>query len=124
MFTIEPMKKWLTKITHIFARQMETLKPARHLEIASVLYSTNFSTRDDIKSNIPRYKPNHFDKKLLKWTGRYKSIDDIPPTIPLEMLVKARNKARIQACYLMIAITVVACFAVIASGKKASCCTP
>ncbi|XP_069830290.1 protein FAM162B [Dendropsophus ebraccatus] len=121
MFSIESMKKYLlTKFTYTVAHHMETLKPARHLEVVPALYSTNFNTKDEIKSNIPRYKPNRFDKNLLKWTGRYKSADDIPATIPLEMLAKARNKARIQACYIMIAITVVACFAVIASGKKAA----
>ncbi|KAM3930900.1 protein FAM162B [Leptodactylus fuscus] len=122
MFTIESMKGCLsfTKIMNKYALQMGTLKPARHWEIIPALYSTNFSTRDEIKSNIPRYTPNRFDKKILRWTGRYKSEDDIPSTIPLEMLARARNKARIQACYIMIAITVVACFAVIASGKKAA----
>ncbi|XP_073432229.1 protein FAM162B [Dendrobates tinctorius] len=122
MFTIESMKKCLilTSIRHKSAHQMVNLIPARHRKIVPALYSTNFSTRNDIKSNISRYKPNSFDKKILKWTGRYKSEDDIPSTIPLEMLVRARNKARIQACYIMIAITIVACFAVIASGKKAA----
>lgn len=36
------------------------------------------------------------------------------------MLDKARNKARVKACYIMIALSVVACFAVIASAKKVS----
>ncbi|XP_073529291.1 protein FAM162B [Phyllobates terribilis] len=122
MFTMESMKKCLilTTIRYKSAHQMVTLSAARHRETVPALYSANFSTRNDIKSNISRYKPNSFDKKILKWTGRYKSEDDIPSTIPLEMLVRARNKARIQACYIMIAITVVACFAVIASGKKAA----
>ncbi|KAM4043362.1 protein FAM162B [Anomaloglossus baeobatrachus] len=122
MFTIESMKKCLTLTTIRYksAHQMLTLRPARRREIVPALYSSNFSPRNDIQSNISRYKPNNFDKKILKWTGRYKSEDDIPSTIPLEMLVRARNKARIQACYIMIAITVVACFAVIASGKKAA----
>ncbi|XP_075720360.1 protein FAM162B [Rhinoderma darwinii] len=122
MFTIESMKKSLilTTIMYKFAHQTATLKPPRYRQIVPTLYSADFSTRDELKSNIPRYKPNEFDKKILKWTGRYKSEDDIPSTIPLEMLVRARNKARIQACYIMIIITVVACFAVIASGKKAA----
>ncbi|XP_040282778.1 protein FAM162B [Bufo bufo] len=122
MFTTELMKKCLTltKMMNKFAPHMATLKPARHGDIVPALYSTNVSPQDELKSNIHRYMPNSFDKKILKWTGRYKSEDDIPLTIPMEMLVRARNKARIQVCYIMIAITVVACFAVIASGKKAA----
>ncbi|KFP59563.1 Protein FAM162B, partial [Cariama cristata] len=37
-----------------------------------------------------------------------------------EMLDRARNKARVKACYIMIALSIVACFAVIASAKKAA----
>lgn len=36
------------------------------------------------------------------------------------MLDRARNKARVKACYIMIGLSVVACFAVIASAKKVS----
>lgn len=35
-----------------------------------------------------------------------------------EMLDKARNKARVKACYIMIGLSIIACFAVIASAKK------
>ncbi|KAG9493396.1 hypothetical protein GDO78_001353, partial [Eleutherodactylus coqui] len=97
-----------------------TLKPARHWEIVPALYSTNSSTKDEINSHILRCRPSPFDKKVLKWTGRYKSENDIPPIIPVEKLMGARNKARIQVCYLMIAATIIACFAVIASGKRAA----
>ncbi|KAG8538151.1 hypothetical protein GDO81_023216 [Engystomops pustulosus] len=61
---------------------MVALQPTRLWEMMPALYSTNFNTRDEIKSNIPRYTPNPFDKKILRWTGRYKSEEDIPPTIP------------------------------------------
>ncbi|XP_016054212.1 PREDICTED: protein FAM162B [Miniopterus natalensis] len=43
------------------------------------------------------------------------------PTIkaPREMINAARNRARVKACYIMIGLTVIACFAVIASAKRA-----
>ncbi|OPJ73146.1 protein FAM162B [Patagioenas fasciata] len=69
---------------------------------------------------VASYKPSKFDKKILLWTGRFKTEEDIPPRITPEMLDKARNKARVKACYIMIALSVVACFAVIASAKKAA----
>uniref|UniRef100_A0A803Y556 Family with sequence similarity 162 member B n=1 Tax=Meleagris gallopavo TaxID=9103 RepID=A0A803Y556_MELGA len=37
-----------------------------------------------------------------------------------EMLDRARNKARVKACYIMIGLSIVACFTVIASAKKAA----
>nr|XP_006991453.2 protein FAM162B [Peromyscus maniculatus bairdii] len=66
-----------------------------------------------------QYKPSQFDKKILLWTGRFKSIDEIPPLVPPEMVDAARNKARVKACYIMIGLTIIACFAVIASAKRA-----
>ncbi|XP_064564003.1 protein FAM162B [Zonotrichia leucophrys gambelii] len=65
-------------------------------------------------------KPSKFDKKILLWTGRFKTEEEIPQRIPPEMLDKARNKARVKACYIMIGLSIIACFAVIASAKKAA----
>ncbi|KAJ6655231.1 hypothetical protein lerEdw1_005575 [Lerista edwardsae] len=65
------------------------------------------------------HKPSAFDKKILLWTRRFKTEDEIPPRIPPEMLDAARNKARVKACYIMIGLTIVACFGVIASAKRA-----
>ncbi|KAJ7406708.1 G-protein coupled receptor family C group 6 member A [Willisornis vidua] len=69
---------------------------------------------------VASYKPSKFDKKILLWTGRFKTEEEIPLRIPPEMLDKARNKARVKACYIMIGLSIVACFAVIASAKKAA----
>ncbi|XP_061482286.1 protein FAM162B [Rhineura floridana] len=65
------------------------------------------------------HKPSTFDKKILLWTGRFKTEDEIPPRIQTEILNAAKNKARVKACYIMIGLTIVACFAVIASAKRA-----
>uniref|UniRef100_A0A452T766 Family with sequence similarity 162 member B n=1 Tax=Ursus maritimus TaxID=29073 RepID=A0A452T766_URSMA len=64
------------------------------------------------------HKPSQFDKKILLWTGRFKAMEDIPPRIPPEMIDAARNKARVKACYIMIGLTIIACFAVIASAAE------
>ncbi|XP_007649154.1 protein FAM162B isoform X1 [Cricetulus griseus] len=66
-----------------------------------------------------QYKPSQFDKKILLWTGRFKSIDEIPSLVPPEMIDVARNKARVKTCYIMIGLTIIACFAVIVSAKRA-----
>ncbi|XP_077626998.1 protein FAM162B, partial [Crocuta crocuta] len=66
------------------------------------------------------YKPSQLDKKILLWTGRFKTMEDIPSRIPPEMIDAARNKARVKACYIMIGLTIIACFAVIASAKRAA----
>uniref|UniRef100_I3MV29 Family with sequence similarity 162 member B n=1 Tax=Ictidomys tridecemlineatus TaxID=43179 RepID=I3MV29_ICTTR len=71
---------------------------------------------------LAQHKPTQFDKKILVWTGRFKSIEEIPPRVPPEMIDAARNKARVKACYIMIGLTIIACFAVIASAKRVSAC--
>uniref|UniRef100_A0A8C0ZMB0 Protein FAM162B n=1 Tax=Castor canadensis TaxID=51338 RepID=A0A8C0ZMB0_CASCN len=65
-------------------------------------------------------KPSQFDKKILLWTGRFKSVEHIPPLVPPEMIDAARNKARVKACYIMIGLTIIACIAVIVSAKRAA----
>ncbi|XP_002714811.1 protein FAM162B isoform X4 [Oryctolagus cuniculus] len=67
-----------------------------------------------------QHKPSQFDKKILLWTGRFKSMEEIPTEVPPEMIDAARNKARVKACYIMIGLTIIACFAVIASAKRAA----
>jgi len=31
---------------------------------------------------VASYKPSKFDKKILLWTGRFKTEEEIPPRIP------------------------------------------
>uniref|UniRef100_A0A8D0LAQ7 Family with sequence similarity 162 member B n=1 Tax=Sphenodon punctatus TaxID=8508 RepID=A0A8D0LAQ7_SPHPU len=63
-------------------------------------------------------RPSSFDKKILLWTGRFKTEKDIPLNIMPEMLNAARNKARIKTCYIMIVATVIACFIIITLSKR------
>ncbi|XP_051020176.1 protein FAM162B [Acomys russatus] len=66
-----------------------------------------------------QYKPSQFDKKILLWTGYFKSIEEIPRLLPPETIAAARNKARVKTCYIMMGLTIIACFAVIVSAKRA-----
>eukprot|EP00069_Balaena_mysticetus_P010649 bmy_06839T0 len=66
------------------------------------------------------HKPSQFDRKILLWTGRFTTMEEIPPRIPPEMIEAARNRARVKACYVMIGLTIIACFAVIVSAKRAA----
>ncbi|XP_078068830.1 protein FAM162B-like [Mustelus asterias] len=69
---------------------------------------------------VPGYRPTKFDKRILLWSGRFKNEEDIPAIVSFEMLNAARNRARVKTCYIMIGLTIVACFAMIASGKQAA----
>lgn len=63
--------------------------------------------------------PTALDKRFLLWSGRFKTEQDIPEMVSIEMLYAARNKIRVQVCYLMIGLTVVACLVMVVLGKKA-----
>ncbi|NXW18603.1 F162A protein, partial [Circaetus pectoralis] len=65
-------------------------------------------------------KPTNFDKKVLVWAGRFKKEEDIPKHIPSEVLDAARNSIRIKVCYIMIALTLLGCLAMVITGKEAA----
>lgn len=69
---------------------------------------------------IPGYKPSEMDKKILIWSGRFKTVDQIPELVSFEMIDAARNKVRVKACYVMMAVTIGACLMMIFLGKRAA----
>ncbi|XP_069723558.1 protein FAM162B-like isoform X1 [Phaenicophaeus curvirostris] len=65
-------------------------------------------------------RPTNFDKKVLVWAGRFKREEDIPKHISSEVLDAARNRVRIKVCYIMIALTLLGCLAMVITGKEAA----
>ncbi|XP_038149742.1 protein FAM162B [Cyprinodon tularosa] len=68
----------------------------------------------------PGYRPSNMDRKILLWAGRFKTEDQIPETVSFEMIDNARNKIRVKAAYLMMALTIGACVLMVIMGKKAA----
>lgn len=69
---------------------------------------------------IPGYRPSNFDRKILLWSGRFKSPDQIPEFVSFEMIDAARNKVRVKVCYLMMGVTIAACLLMVFLGKRAA----
>ncbi|CAJ1082136.1 protein FAM162B-like [Xyrichtys novacula] len=69
---------------------------------------------------LPGYKPSEFDRKILLWSGRFKSADQIPELVSFEMIDAARNKMRVKVCYVMMGLTIVACMVMVFLGKQAA----
>ncbi|XP_006795206.1 protein FAM162B [Neolamprologus brichardi] len=67
---------------------------------------------------LPGYKPSDMDKKMLIWSGRFKSAEQIPETVSFEMIDAARNKIRVKAAYVMMAATIGACMVMVFLGKR------
>ncbi|XP_077480993.1 protein FAM162B [Stigmatopora argus] len=69
---------------------------------------------------IPGYRPSEFDKKMLLWSGRYNTADQIPELVSFEMLNTARNRVRVKACYIMMIATIGGCLLMVVLGKRAA----
>ncbi|XP_077591885.1 protein FAM162B [Stigmatopora nigra] len=69
---------------------------------------------------IPGYRPSEFDKKMLLWSGRYNTTDQIPELVSFEMLNTARNRVRVKACYIMMIATIGGCLLMVVLGKRAA----
>ncbi|XP_051880221.1 protein FAM162B-like [Pristis pectinata] len=76
--------------------------------------------RTEFTQKVPGHRPTKFDRMILLWSGRFKNEEDIPAIVSFQMLNAARNRARIKTCYIMIGLTILGCFAMIASGKQAA----
>ncbi|MBN3299168.1 F162B protein, partial [Amia calva] len=69
---------------------------------------------------MPGHRPTENDKRVLIWSGRFKSRDQIPEFVSHEMIDASRNKLRVKACYIMIGLTVLSCVAMVILGKQAA----
>ncbi|XP_051266567.1 protein FAM162B [Dicentrarchus labrax] len=69
---------------------------------------------------VPGYRPSEMDKKILVWSGRFKTLDQIPELVSFEMIDAARNRIRVKACYVMIGITIGSCLVMVILGKRAA----
>ncbi|XP_055686677.1 UPF0389 protein CG9231 isoform X2 [Lutzomyia longipalpis] len=66
------------------------------------------------------YKPNDFEKRILVWTKKYKSKEDVPNYVSREEMEKSRSKARIRISNYMIVATLIGCIIMVYSGKQAA----
>ncbi|XP_053268302.1 protein FAM162B [Pleuronectes platessa] len=69
---------------------------------------------------IPGSRPSNMDRRILIWSGRFKTPDQIPELVSYEMIDAARNKVRVKMCYLMMGATIVACLITVILGKRAA----
>lgn len=65
------------------------------------------------------HKPNDFEKRLLVFTKKYKTTDEIPAYINQDVMERCRNQVRIKVANYMMLATVIGCIIMIISGKQA-----
>ncbi|XP_008306193.1 protein FAM162B isoform X1 [Cynoglossus semilaevis] len=69
---------------------------------------------------VPGLKPSNLEKKILIWSGRFQTEDQIPELVSPNMIDASRNRVRIKVCLIMMGITIVACLVVGTLGKRAA----
>ncbi|KAM4905311.1 protein FAM162A [Sylvia borin] len=70
-------------------------------------------------SGVPGYKPTEWERKFLLWAGNFKKPEDIPETVSLDTVRAAKTTLRVKFSYVMMALTIVGCIAMVISGKQA-----
>ncbi|KAH8258814.1 hypothetical protein KR038_009988 [Drosophila bunnanda] len=85
---------------------------------AIVRRSFGFSpiTRQAIKN----HEPNNLERRMLVWTGKYKSQSEVPNFVSQDEMERCRNKMRIRLANIMIALTAIGCAIMVYSGKQAA----
>uniref|UniRef100_A0A1Q3FGQ2 Protein with signal anchor n=1 Tax=Culex tarsalis TaxID=7177 RepID=A0A1Q3FGQ2_CULTA len=65
------------------------------------------------------HAPNNFEKRLLVFTKKYKSTDEVPALINQDVMERCRNQVRIKIANYMMLATAIGCIVMIMSGKRA-----
>lgn len=64
------------------------------------------------------HKVDQLEKRFLVWTGKFKSIEEVPPFVSQTVMERARNRMRIKIANYMIAATFLGCIAMVYLGKQ------
>lgn len=65
------------------------------------------------------HSPNNFEKRLLVFTKKFKSVDEVPALINQDVMERCRNQVRIKIANYMMLATAIGCIIMIVSGKRA-----
>ncbi|KAF1673275.1 hypothetical protein FQV07_0008870, partial [Pygoscelis papua] len=67
---------------------------------------------------VPGHKPTDWEKRFLLWAGHFKKPEDIPETVSIETIRAAKTTLRVKFSYVMIALTILGCIAMVIKGKQ------
>ena len=73
-----------------------------------------------IGSMSQRFRPSEFQKRILVWTKKYKTKEEIPDFVSAEIIERSRSEARIKIANVLMLLTALASFGAILAGKAAA----
>ncbi|XP_041631290.1 UPF0389 protein CG9231-like [Drosophila kikkawai] len=80
----------------------------------------SFGSSPILRQTIKNHEPNNLERRMLVWTGKYKSQGEVPNFVSQDEMERCRNKMRIRLANIMIALTAVGCAIMVYSGKQAA----
>ncbi|XP_017127727.1 UPF0389 protein CG9231 [Drosophila elegans] len=80
----------------------------------------SFGTSKIMRETIKNHEPNNLERKMLVWTGKYKTQAEVPNFVSQDVMERCRNKMRIRLANIMIALTAIGCAIMVYSGKQAA----
>lgn len=95
---------------------LTSINNSKRLIWQSVRNSSDESKRLD----PPTHKVDNLEKRFLVWTGKYKSIEEVPAYVYQAVVERARNRMRIRIANYMMLATAIGCIAMVYSGKRAA----
>lgn len=66
------------------------------------------------------HRVNNLEKKFLVWTGKFKTVKEVPAFVSQSTMERCRNRMRIKIANYMMAATVLGCIAMIYASKQAA----
>ncbi|XP_077296129.1 UPF0389 protein GA21628 isoform X2 [Arctopsyche grandis] len=90
-----------------------------HKPMLNLPYKVRFESKSPIDIAI-RHRPGTMDKRYLIWSGRFKSMEDIPEHVTVDAMQKAKTKVRIRICNILIVVGLLGSIIMIITGKRAA----
>lgn len=66
------------------------------------------------------HKVNNLERKFLVWTGKFKTIQEVPDFVSQSTMERCRNMMRIKIANYMMVATALGCIAMVYIGKEAA----
>uniref|UniRef100_A0A6P4FAT1 UPF0389 protein CG9231 n=1 Tax=Drosophila rhopaloa TaxID=1041015 RepID=A0A6P4FAT1_DRORH len=80
----------------------------------------SFGTSQMMRETLKNHEPNNLERRMLVWTGKYKTQAEVPNFVSQDVMERCRNKMRIRLANIMIALTAIGCAIMVYSGKQAA----
>lgn len=98
-------------MSSLLSKVFKTVKFTR----INVVPKRNYTDLDKLQAP---HKVNNLEKRFLVWTGKYKTLDEVPNFVSQSVMERTRNRMRIRIANYMILATVLGCAVMVYLGKQ------